>query len=71
MHDATGHRIGTVDAVYVDYVLVRTSALLPVDLYVPIVETAVGGDGIAHVATSRSEAIERWHRPLKRAPHAE
>ena len=30
-----GRRIGTVDAVFADYLLVRTSGLLPVDLYVP------------------------------------
>ena len=32
---ARGRRIGTVDAVFADYLLVRTASLLPVDLYVP------------------------------------
>ena len=30
-----GRRIGTVDAVFADYLLVRTSGLIPVDLYIP------------------------------------
>ena len=63
-----GRRIGTVDAVFADYLLVRTAGLLPVDLYVPRPE--VRGDGRAvSVDCSPSEAYERWHRPLKRAPH--
>ena len=61
-------RIGTVDAVYVDYLLVRTAGLLPVDLYVPRTEVTRDGDRLT-VATDRNEAYERWHRPLKRAPH--
>jgi hypothetical protein len=62
-----GRRIGTVDAVFADYLLVRTSSLLPVDLYVPrsAVSTAEG----VTVDCSPREAYERWHRPLKRAPH--
>jgi hypothetical protein len=60
-------RIGTVDAVFVDYLLVRTAALLPVDLYVPRVAVTTT-DGL-RVDCSRREAYERWHRPLKRAPH--
>ena len=65
-----GVRIGTVDAVFADYLLVRTASLLPVDLYVPRTEvTAV--DGKLRVDCSGSEAYERWHRPLKRAPHGE
>ena len=35
--------IGRVDAVFVDYLLVRTSGLLPVDLYVPRPEVTVDG----------------------------
>jgi hypothetical protein len=62
-----GRRIGTVDAVFADYLLVRTAALLPVDLYVPRAEV-VTDDGL-HVDCSPQEAYERWHRPLKRAPH--
>jgi hypothetical protein len=63
-----GRRIGTIDAVFADYLLVRTSGLLPVDLYVPRPE--VSGDGkTLSVDCSPSEAYERWHRPLKRAPH--
>lgn len=63
-----GARIGTVDAVFADYLLVRTAGLLPVDLYVPRVEVSAT-DGVARVDSSRREAYERWHRPLKRAPH--
>ena len=64
-----GRRIGTVDAVFADYLLVRTASLLPVDLYVPRTETALE-DGRLRVTVGRREAYERWHRPLKRAPHA-
>ena len=65
-----GRRIGTVDAVFSDYLLVRTSSLLPIDLYVPLPEVAGDGDGLRVDATPR-EAYDRWHRPLKRAPHEE
>ncbi|MFN2418246.1 MAG: hypothetical protein ABR593_04895 [Candidatus Limnocylindria bacterium] len=61
-------RIGTVDAVFADYLLVRTAALMPIDLYVPRPEVTVAPDGLL-VDGSRSQAYERWHRPLKRAPH--
>ena len=61
-------RIGTVDAVFADYLLVRTSGLLPIDLYVPRPEVSVGPYGL-HVDVGRDEAYERWHRPLRRAPH--
>ena len=61
-------RIGTVDAVFVDYLLVRTAGLLPVDLYVPRPETTTVGSSVIVEADAR-EAYERWHRPLKRAPH--
>ena len=66
---ARGERIGVVDAVFADYLLVRTSGLLPVDLYVPRSEVETGGSGRLTVAMTRAEAYERWHRPLKRAPH--
>lgn len=69
--DASGRRIGTVDAVFVDYLLVRTSAIVPVDVYVPVAETSAAERGELRVALPREEAIERWHRPLKRAPHAD
>lgn len=61
--------IGRVDAVFVDYVLVRTRGLLPVDLYIPRPELARDERGLAVNAT-RAAAYERWHRPLRRAPHA-
>jgi hypothetical protein len=63
-----GRRIGTVDAVFVDYLLVRTAGLMPVDLYVPRPETTTDGTSVTVEADAR-EAYERWHRPLKRAPH--
>lgn len=63
-----GRRIGVVDAVFADYVLVRTAGLLPVDLYVPRPELTPAGRRW-RVAASAKEAYERWHRPLKRAPH--
>ena len=63
-----GARIGTVDAVFADYLLVRTRGLLPVDLYVPRVEVTAT-DGAVRVDCTAREAYDRWHRPLKRAPH--
>ena len=70
VHGAGGRRIGRVDAVFADYLLVRTAGLLPVDLYVPRPEIAVAGDRLNVEASSR-EAYDRWHRPLKRSPHDE
>jgi hypothetical protein len=67
LRGARGRPIGTVDAVFVDYLLVRTRGLLPVDLYVPR-DALVGDDGPA-VECTPAEAYRRWHRPLKRAPH--
>jgi len=67
---ARGRRIGTIDAVFADYLLVRTAGLLPVDLYVPRSETTVE-DGRVRVDVIAREAYARWHRPLKRAPHEE
>ena len=65
---ARGRRIGRVDAVFADYLLVRSGWLLPVDLYVP--RDAVTHDGATlRVELDRSAAYEAWHRPLKRAPH--
>ena len=42
---ADGRRIGTVDAVFADYLLVRTSGLLPVDLYVPATRSQADAQG--------------------------
>lgn len=61
-------RIGTVDAVFADYLLVRTVGLMPIDLYVLRTEVSVGPGGV-RVDATRSEAYKRWHRPLRRAPH--
>ncbi len=63
-----GRRIGVVDAVFTDYLLVRTAGLLPVDLYVPRPEVTTDGERLM-VDCGRDEAYARWHRPLKRAPH--
>ena len=65
-----GKRIGTVDAVFADYLLVRTAGLLPIDLYVPRPDVTADGT-VLRVDCSPAEAYERWHRPLKRAPHDE
>jgi hypothetical protein len=63
-----GRRIGTIDAVFADYILVRTAGLLPIDLYVPRSELALDG-ATPTVSCTPREAYRRWHRPLKRAPH--
>jgi len=65
---ARGRRIGTVDAVFADYLLVRTAGLLPVDLYVPRSATTLE-DGRVRADATKREAYARWHRPLKQAPH--
>lgn len=67
---ARGRRIGTVDAVFADYLLVRTAGLMPVDLYVPRPEVRVGADRL-WVECDPDVAYARWHRPLKRAPHGD
>jgi hypothetical protein len=65
-----GRRIGRVDAVFADYLLVRAGWILPVDLYVP--RDAVSREnGALRVEMGRRAAYEAWHRPLKRAPHGE
>ena len=70
LRDMSGRRLGRVDAVFADYLLVRTAGLLPVDLYVP--RNAVSAaDGRLQVSVNGDKAYERWHRPLKKAPHAE
>ncbi len=63
-----GRRIGRVDAVFADYLLVRTGLILPVDLYVPR-DAVSSSDGALRVELDRKAAYEAWHRPLKRAPH--
>ena len=66
---AGGRRIGTVDAVFADYLLVRTTGLLPVDQYVPRNEVQTDSGGRLTVAKSPHDAYHAWHRPLKKAPH--
>ena len=68
--DSAGRRIGTVDAVFVDYLLIRTSGRLPVDLYVPVTEVRPAEEaGLTLTAEDAAAAYAQWHRPLKRAPH--
>ncbi|RPH36267.1 MAG: hypothetical protein EHM90_02390 [Chloroflexi bacterium] len=69
--DAEGRRLGTVDAVFADYLLVRTGGILPVDLYVPITAVARSSQSraVELAAADADEAFRSWHRPLKRAPH--
>ena len=64
-----GRRIGTVDAVFADYLLVRTGGLLPVDLYIPMPDVNHDDQGRLLVEVDAEEAYQAWHRPLKRAPH--
>lgn len=68
LHGAGGRRIGTIDAVFADYLLVRTAGLLPVDLYVPRSEVR-DEDGRLAVEVGPDQAYEAWHRPLKRVTH--
>ena len=63
-----GRRIGRVDAVFADYLLVRAGWILPVDLYVPR-DAVTRNGGALTVELSRSAAYDAWHRPLKSAPH--
>jgi hypothetical protein len=71
--DSEGRSIGRVDAVFADYLLIRTRGLLPVDLYVPVTAIDPGPEGeddrLAVTAPSAEAAYEAWHRPLKRSPH--
>ena len=64
-----GHLVGGVDAVFADYLLVRTAGLLPVDLYVPSDGILAAGEGRVVLSVTGDETYSRWHRPLKRAPH--
>ena len=70
LRGARGRRIGRVDAVFADYLLVRSGLILPVDLYVPR-DAVQRTDGKLRVELDRRAAYEAWHRPLKRAPHGE
>jgi hypothetical protein len=63
-----GKRIGRVEAVFADYLLVRTRGLLPVDLYLPTEAITIEGERV-EVDASPAEAYERWHRPLRRVGH--
>jgi hypothetical protein len=67
--DQRGRTIGRVDAVYADYLLVRTRGLMPVDLYVPSTAVSRTDHGDLRVEVEASDAYDAWHRPLKRAPH--
>jgi hypothetical protein len=69
LYGPRGRRIGTIDAVFADYLLVRTSGLPPVDLYVPRTEVKADDIGRAAIALGPAEAYEAWHRPLKRVDH--
>jgi hypothetical protein len=69
LHGAGGQRIGTIDAVFADYLLVRTTGLLPVDLYVPRQEVEADERGRPSVKLGPGEAYDAWHRPLKRVAH--
>ena len=64
-----GRSIGRVEAVFADYLLVRSGRLLPVDLYVPRDAITIAEDGRPRVELDRAAAYAAWHRPLKRAPH--
>lgn len=70
LEDRDGRLVGRVEAVFVDYVLVRTRGLMPIDLYVPMPEITARGADRRGVQLTRAEALKRWRRPLKRAPHA-
>ena len=65
----SGRRLGTVDAVFVDYLLVRTATLVPVDLYLPVDAATNESTDRVVVEASADEAYERWHRPLKSVAH--
>jgi len=67
--DPSARAIGRVDAVFADYVLVRTRGLPPVDLYVPRPELTPRDEGGFAVEADPRTAYERWHRPLHQAPH--
>lgn len=66
---AAGRRIGRVDAVFVDYLLVRTTGLLPVDLYLPVDQATIEAPDRIRVETNARQAYALWHRPLKSVAH--
>jgi hypothetical protein len=61
-------RIGRVEAVFADYLLVRTGGLLPIDLYLPVDVVGIADEQVI-VDASPAEAYDRWHRPLRRVAH--
>jgi hypothetical protein len=63
-----GVRIGRVDAVFVDYLLVRTYGIVPVDVYLPTAAAELSANQVRVDATPE-EAYQRWHRPLKSVAH--
>jgi hypothetical protein len=67
--DPRGRVIGRVDATFVDYLLVRTRGILPVDLYVPRSEVESLDGRRLRVKLTASQAYDAWHRPLRKAPH--
>lgn len=67
--DPRGRVIGRVDAVYADYLLVRTRGLLPVDLYVPRPSVERIDSRRLRAAMTADQAYEAWRRPLRKAPH--
>lgn len=69
VYGSDAHLLGRVDAVFADYLLVRTATLVPVDLYVPLSVVVGSGDGRVMLDAPADGAYGRWHRPLKRAPH--
>ncbi len=66
---AGGRRIGIVDAVFVDYLLVRSAGIVPVDLYVPSEMARVEAPDRIRIEVDATEAYERWHRPLRAVAH--
>jgi len=66
--DQGGRAIGRVDAVFADYLLVRTVGL-PVDLYLPTDRFAIVEEQVTIDVATAKEAYDLWHRPLKKAPH--
>jgi hypothetical protein len=64
-----GRRIGTVDAVFVDYLLVRTAGAVPVDLYLPTEAARVESPRRIQIEVDATQAYERWHRPLRAVAH--
>ncbi len=64
-----GRRLGTVDAVFVDYLLVRSAGLVPVDLYLPVGAVTIDSPRRVIVDATPDQAYARWHRPLKSVSH--